>query len=191
MTVMAADVTAATLDSMNAARPTKTTSAVGHLALVLGGGSALSQVAKDLGTALDRAFADLGLTAQQAALLMHANTADSNPTQLMARLGTDTAGMTKLIDRLEAKGLLARRRSAIDRRSVLIEVTDAGKELAPRAPIIFGKITRQMFNGFTADELTALSAMLDRMSTNITAKPPAASDRWRATPAPPGHDRAP
>jgi DNA-binding MarR family transcriptional regulator len=168
---------------MNATRRAKTTPAAGELALILGGGSALSQVAKDLGTALDRAFAGLGLTAQQAALLMHASTADSNPTQLMARLGTDTAGMTKLIDRLEAKGLLARQRSAVDRRSVLIEVTDAGKQLAPKVPIIFGKITRQLFNGFTAGELTALSAMLDRMSNNITGP---ATDARGAAPGMPG-----
>jgi DNA-binding MarR family transcriptional regulator len=137
------------------------------LALILGGGSALTQLARDLGTALDRAFADLDLTAQQAALLMHANAADASPTQLMTRLGTDTAGMTKLIDRLEGKGLLARRRSPTDRRSVLIEVTDAGKHLAPQVPIIFGKLTRQLFNGFTTDELTALSAMLQRMAANL------------------------
>src|SRR5690242_12559632 len=115
---------------MNATRPGKATPSA-KLALALGGGSALSQVAKDLGTALDRAFADLDLTAQQAALLMHAGRSVSTPSALMTRLGTDTAGMTKLLDRLEAKGLLLRRRSAEDRRSVLIELTDAGKRLAP------------------------------------------------------------
>jgi DNA-binding MarR family transcriptional regulator len=170
---MTVSVTAATLESVTATRPAKKTPADGRLALVLGGGSALSQVARDLGTALDRAFADLGLTAQQAALLMHASTAGSNPTKLMARLGTDTAGMTKLIDRMEVKGLLVRQRSATDRRSVLIEITESGQQLAPRVPIVFGKITRQLFDGFTVDELTALSTMLDRMSTNITGKPPA------------------
>src|SRR5262249_14444654 len=98
---------------MSARRPTKTrqTPDSTRLALVLRGGSLLTQVGRALNTALDRAFAELDLTAQQAALLMHAHKSDTSPTQLMARLGTDTAGMTKLIDRLEAKGLLARRRS--------------------------------------------------------------------------------
>jgi DNA-binding MarR family transcriptional regulator len=171
---MTANVTAVTLDAMDDTRPAKTTPAARtarRLSPVLGGASALSQVARDLGTALDRAFSDLDLTAQQAALLMHASTADSSPTQLMARLGTDTAGMTKLIDRLEAKGLVARHRSATDRRSVLIEVSDTGQQLAPRVPIVFGKITRQLFNGFSPEELTALSAMLQRMATNLGRVP--------------------
>jgi DNA-binding MarR family transcriptional regulator len=138
------------------------------MALILGGGSLLTQVSRDLNTALDRAFGELGLTAQQAALLMHAHRANTSPTQLMARLGTDTAGMTKLIDRLETKGLLARRRSTTDRRAVLIEVTDTGRRIAPRIPIIFGKITRQLFNGFNAAEIAALTDNLDRMRVNLS-----------------------
>jgi DNA-binding MarR family transcriptional regulator len=158
---------------MSTRRPTKTgqTPNRAGMSLVLGGGSLLTQVSRDLATALDRAFAELDLTAQQAALLMHAHKADSSPTQLMAQLGTDTAGMSKLIDRLEAKGLLARRRSVADRRSVLIEVTESGKRVAPQIPIIFGKITRQLFAGFTASEIAALTAMLERMSTNLSPSP--------------------
>jgi DNA-binding MarR family transcriptional regulator len=158
---------------MNAPRAAAPMPSAGQLALILGGGSALTQVARQLGTVLDRAFADLDLTAQQAALLMHANDADASPTHLMARLGTDTAGMTKLIDRLASKGLLVRRRNATDRRSVVLDVTDAGKELALRVPTIFGKVTRQLFNGFTTDEVSALSAMLQRMAANLSPSPDA------------------
>lgn len=158
---------------MNAPRAAAPMPSAGQLALILGGGSALTQVARQLGTVLDRAFADLDLTAQQAALLMHANDADASPTRLMARLGTDTAGMTKLIDRLASKGLLARRRNAADRRSVVLDVTDAGKELALRVPAIFGKVTHQLLSGFTTDEVSALSAMLQRMAANLSASPDA------------------
>jgi DNA-binding MarR family transcriptional regulator len=153
---------------MNTRRAAAPMPPAGQLALILGGGSALTQVAKQLGTALDRAFAELDLTAQQAALLMHASAADATPSGLMARLGTDTAGMTKLIDRLESKGLLARRRSTTDRRAVVLDVTEAGRQLAPRVPIIFGTVTRRLFDGFTPDELSALSALLHRMAANLT-----------------------
>jgi DNA-binding MarR family transcriptional regulator len=149
------------------------------MALVLGGGSLLTQVSRDLNTALDRAFGELDLTAQQAALLMHSHRANTSPTQLMARLGTDTAGMTKLIDRLETKGLLARRRSTTDRRAVLIEVTDAGRQIAPRIPIIFGKITRQLFNGFTAAEIATLTDTLERMRVNLSPNQGDESQRSR------------
>jgi DNA-binding MarR family transcriptional regulator len=160
---------------MSTRRPTKTGqgSDPARVALALGGGSLLTRVSRDLNTALDRAFTEHDLTVQQAALLMHAHKADSSPTQLMARLGTDTAGMTKLIDRLEAKGLITRQRSTTDRRSVLIQVTDAGQHIAPQIPIIFGKITRQLFNGFTASEIAGLTDMLERMSANLNPHPPA------------------
>lgn len=171
MTVATADV-ATSIGAMSTTRQHTTGQPFDRagMALVLGGGSLLTQVSRDLGTALDRAFAELDLTAQQAALLLHARQAGSSPTQLMARLGTDTAGMTKLIDRLEAKGLLARRRSDADRRSVLVELTDAGAQLVPRVPIVFGKITRALFDGFSAAEIATLTAMLERMGANLATK---------------------
>ena len=145
-----------------------------RLAAVLTNGSALNLVAKGLSTALDRALAEHELTAQQGALLMHASSLNSSPSQLMTRLGTDTAGMTKLIDRLEAKGLLARRRNTTDRRSILVDVTDAGARLAPKVPTIFGNVTLQLFEGFTTQELTTLTTMLQRMNENLTTSRAAA-----------------
>jgi DNA-binding MarR family transcriptional regulator len=39
--------------------------------------------------------------------------------------------MTKLLDRLESKGLLQRRPHPDDRRAVMIELTDEGRALVP------------------------------------------------------------
>jgi len=135
--------------------------------LVLGGGSLLHQVGRDLGTALERQFAPLDVTAQQAALLLHASGGSRSPSQLMAVLGTDTAGMTKLLDRLEGKGLLVRQRHPDDRRAVVIELTERGKGLIPRIPPVFGRVTRQLLAGFTAEEIARLTAMLQRMLDNL------------------------
>jgi DNA-binding MarR family transcriptional regulator len=136
-------------------------------ALVLGGGSLLNQVSRDLGTAAERLLAPLGLTAQQAALLLHASREPRTPSQLMAVLGTDTAGMTKLLDRLEAKGLLARRPHPADRRAVLIELTGPGRALVPRLPPVFGRLTSQLLAGFSDEEIGQLTGMLRRMLGNL------------------------
>jgi DNA-binding MarR family transcriptional regulator len=137
-------------------------------ALVLGGGSLLHQVARDLATALDRQLAPLGLTAQQAALLLHASRRQpASPRQLIAALGTDTAGMTKLADRLEAKRLIERHPNPEDRRSVLIALTTDGQALLPRIRPAFGRVTRQLFQGFSADEISVLTALLERMQANL------------------------
>ena len=69
---------------------------------VLGGASLLHQLARDVTTTLDRRLAPLGVTTQQAALLHNAASGGASPSQLMEAVGTDTAGMTKLLDRLQS-----------------------------------------------------------------------------------------
>ena len=138
-------------------------------ALVLGAGSLLHQAARDLATALDRQLAPLGVTAQQAALLLHASRQEYSPSQLMTLLGTDTAGMTKLADRLEAKHLIERHPNPQDRRSVLITLTPDGQALVPRLAPVFGRVTTQLLNGFSPTEVSALTTMLERMRGNIAA----------------------
>ncbi len=79
----------------------------------------------------------------------------------MSLLGTDTAGMTKLADRLEAKHLIERHPNPQDRRSVLITLTSDGQALAPQLAPVFGRVTRQLFNGFSSGEVSALAAALN------------------------------
>lgn len=136
--------------------------------LILGGGSLLVQVGRELNTETERRLAPLGLTAQQAALLLHASRGDSTPSLLKSRLGTDTAGMTRLLDRLQAKGLLRRVRHPSDRRSVVVELTDEGRALVPSLPPIFGKISHQVFEGFSPEEIEQVTEMLGRILRNLS-----------------------
>jgi len=141
------------------------------IGLVLGGGSLLNQVARELSTTLERQLAPLDVTAQQAALLLHAAREESSPNRLAAALGTDTAGMTRLLDRLEDKGLTTRRRHPGDRRSVIVELTGKGKALLPRLAPGFGRVTRQLLAGFSTEEIDELTGLLGRMLDNLAAKP--------------------
>jgi DNA-binding MarR family transcriptional regulator len=136
-------------------------------ALALGGGSLLNLLARELRTAVENRLAPYDLTSQQAALLLMAGRATTSPAQVAAEIGTDTAGMTRLLDRLERKGLVRRVRNPEDRRSVVIEVTEAGRAIVPHLPPIFGGVSRQLFQGFTADELEQLIALLTRVRANL------------------------
>ena len=136
--------------------------------LVLGGGALLNQVGRALNTAAERLLAPLGLTAQQAALLLHAAARARSPSQLTELLGTDTAGMTRLLDRLQDKGLLRRTRHQVDRRSIVIELTPRGRAMVPKLPPIFGRISTQVFTGFSAEEITQVTDLLHRMLDNLT-----------------------
>ncbi|MEV5721327.1 MarR family transcriptional regulator [Amycolatopsis mediterranei] len=138
-----------------------------RLNLALTTAALLSQVGREHSTALDRRFAGFGLTTQQAALLLHASREPVSPSKLTEVLGTDTAGMTRLLDRLEVKDLIRRQRTATDRRAVLIEVTDEGRALLPRLPVVFGLVNRQLFADFDDNELEQLLTLCQRMRTNL------------------------
>ena len=95
---------------------------------------------RELRTALDRRFESHGITSQQAALLLLSRLLkEPSPIKMAARLGTDAAGMTRLLDRLESKGLVRRHRHPDDRRSIVIEVTEEGQALLPRVGPAFGR----------------------------------------------------
>jgi DNA-binding MarR family transcriptional regulator len=137
--------------------------------LVLGGGSLLNQVGRELTTAVERQLAPLGLTAQQAAVILHAAGEPITPRRLAELVGTDTAGMTRLLDRLADKDLIRRTRHPEDRRSLLVELTDAGRALVPHLPPVFGRVINQLFTGFTQAEITQVTTLLERMHTNLKA----------------------
>jgi DNA-binding MarR family transcriptional regulator len=134
---------------------------------VLGGGSLLHLVVRDITTNLDRHFASFGVTTQQATLLLSAASGGSSPGQLMGVVGTDTAGMTKLLDRLEGKGLVQRCPNPDDRRSVLIEPTERGLTLVPELAPVFGQVASKLFDGFSGEEIASFNSALRRMRANL------------------------
>src|SRR5512144_1777169 len=106
--------------------------------------SLLVRLAREVRTVLDQRFAPLGLTSQQAGLLVHVFTGQSSPRRLADLLGTDTAGVTRLVDRLQAKGLIERGADPTDRRAVAVHLTAAGRELVPELPPIFEAVGTQL-----------------------------------------------
>jgi DNA-binding MarR family transcriptional regulator len=60
----------------------------------------------------------------------------------------DTGAMTRLLDRLEAKGLCRRVRSLEDRRVVNIELTDEGRAAAKEVPYVLSRVQNEHLAGF-------------------------------------------
>jgi DNA-binding MarR family transcriptional regulator len=80
-----------------------------------------------LNRALRRELGPIGITGGQAALLhaMHTNPG-IGIRELAALEGVSAPAMTAYVDRIEALGLVARRRSDVDRRRVELTVTEEG-----------------------------------------------------------------
>ena len=76
---------------------------------------------------LRRELAPLGITGGQAALLWAIRSHPGIGVRGLADLeGVSTPAMSAYVDRLEAAGLVARRRSELDRRRVELAVTESG-----------------------------------------------------------------
>jgi DNA-binding MarR family transcriptional regulator len=74
------------------------------------------------------------------------------------------SGMTRLVDRLEREGLIARSHCAADARGLFAELTDAGEELLARArPSHLDGVRRAFLTHTTADDRDRLAAVWERV----------------------------
>lgn len=130
-------------------------------------GYLLHQVRSRMVSAIDAELAPLDITWAQWGTLLHiANGKASTAAELCRSVAGDTGSMTRMLDRLEQKGLIRRERSAEDRRVVRLFLTDAGRELYPQLPPIAVKILNRHLRGFSRDELETLKGFLRRMVAN-------------------------
>ncbi len=93
--------------------------------------------------AVDEALApfDLTFARYEALTLISFSRAGELPLGKMGdRLMVHPASVTNAIDRLERQGLVERRRSSVDRRTVLAAITDAGRQVAEEATAALGEI---------------------------------------------------
>jgi DNA-binding MarR family transcriptional regulator len=89
--------------------------------------------------------------------------------ELARECALDTGAMTRLLDRLEAKGLCRRVRSLADRRVVNIELTDEGRSAAEQVPHILSRVQNEHLAGFSAAEWGQLKTYLRRILDNAQA----------------------
>jgi DNA-binding MarR family transcriptional regulator len=78
----------------------------------------------------------------------------------------DAGAMTRLLDRLEVKGLCKRVRSLADRRVVHIELTEAGRAAADGIPAVLSQVQNAHLAGFSVKEFESLKAFLRRILGN-------------------------
>ncbi|MEB0112557.1 MarR family transcriptional regulator [Variovorax sp. RTB1] len=81
----------------------------------------------------------------------------------------DTGAMTRLLDRLESKGLCKRVRSLTDRRVVNIELTDEGRSAAEQVPHVLSRVQNEHLAGFSHEEWEQLKGYLRRILDNAQA----------------------
>ena len=108
----------------------------------------------------------LGLTYPQYAAMMALWERDGVKVgELGARLRLDSATLTPLLKRLEARGYVVRRRSEADERAVIVSLTDEGRALRERAVGVPGCMFARL--GLAPEEALQLKALLDRLLATL------------------------
>ncbi len=123
----------------------------------------------------------LGLTEAQWRPLWMLKAGRADTAQVLARLlGVDAGAMTRMLDRLEAKGLIERVRSLTDRRVTQLRLTATGEAATERIPEVVAGVNNDYLLGFSRDEFEQLNSLLARMRANGQALEPLAGDEPQA-----------
>ena len=134
-------------------------------------GYLLKQLRVHMDRAIDAEMAEHDLTGVQWGPLLLIHFGFGNTAAELARAGcVDTGAMTRMLDRLEAKGLLSRSRSPKDRRVVRIELTQEGQRLCREIPYNLSRVLNSMLRGFTAEEIETFKGLARRMLANAEAR---------------------
>jgi DNA-binding MarR family transcriptional regulator len=133
-------------------------------------GYLLRRVLNSVKQEIDRKLEPHGLTnAQWEPLFKLKKTHASTVAELAREMQTDPGATTRLLDRLEAKGLCKRIRSTEDRRVVNLELTPDGEAAADKVPAALAEVMNAHLAGFSKTEWQALTGYLRRMLANAEA----------------------
>lgn len=134
-------------------------------------GIAIARTADVLGRRYDDALAPYGITSQQYNVLRILRGARGKPLRMLdvrERMIQRTPGITRLVDKLEEKGLVARKRCDTDRRVIFCTITDAGLGLLAATDALIDTLDARVGQGLEEAELQNLIDLLGRIRSGGT-----------------------
>jgi len=133
-------------------------------------GHLLFQLMVSMRREVESRMAELGLTdAQWKPLLMLKMGRADTAFELAREMSIDAGAMTRMVDRLAAKGLVERLRSETDRRVVHLRLTPEGEAAAKLIPDVLADVNNDFLRGFNKAEWQQLKDFLQRMLVNAQA----------------------
>lgn len=114
---------------------------------------------------MDAALRPLDITAQQMGILLSLLRGMANtPLEVSRLLGIDTGLMTRMLDKLENKGLLKRERSEDDRRVIHLILSAKGRAVAAQVPEIAPEVLNHRLRNFSVDEFNEFMRLLRKFA---------------------------
>ena len=130
-------------------------------------GAHIGRTRRTIVEAIDQKLAPLDIShAQWIVVMLLGDGAAATAAELCKILIYDPGAMTRLLDRLEKKGVLRRVRTKEDRRTVHLELTAEGKRLYPKILEALVEVFNHLLHGFSKSEVQQLEQLLKRMVAN-------------------------
>jgi MarR family transcriptional regulator for hemolysin len=135
-------------------------------------GLELARTAKLVSRAFDDALAQVG-GSLPTWLVLVSLTARRHGAQreLAEAVGVEGPTLTHHLNRMEAAGLITRRRDPANRRVHQVELTEEGEVTFRRLVGAVTAFDQQLRRGFAKKELEAMSGILGRLRANVTPQP--------------------
>jgi DNA-binding MarR family transcriptional regulator len=130
-------------------------------------GGLLGRVKIAMVAALDAELAPLDITAAQFVILKSIAIGEAGSASGLCKdISYDPGAMTRMLDRLERRGLVRRVAHPNDRRASNLELTAEGKAVYPKLQAAGMKVLNSFLSGFTQKEARQLESFLQRMLEN-------------------------
>lgn len=134
-------------------------------------GHVLMGVSRAWRSVLEARLAELGLTDATWVPLFHLHAAKAPLTlkQLAQRVGLDSSTLVRVVDLLEARGLLLRQTDAQDRRSKSLSLTADGLLVVADVRAKLQQVESQLLEGMDAAAVAALYAGMQQLHARLAA----------------------
>ena len=109
-------------------------------------------------------LAERGVTVPEWVLLRMLHDGGAAPSALAEAMGMTRGGITKLIDRLAARGLVSRQAGGADKRYQAVTLTAAGEALVPALAALADANDVEWFGHLDTNEAAALRAALETIA---------------------------
>lgn len=132
----------------------------------------LAQLSRGWRAELDRRLADLGLSQARWLVLLHLARFDHEPTQreLAQSVAVEGPTLARLLDSLDAQGLVQRKAAPEDRRAKLITLQPSARPMIEKIEAISTQVRQELFNGIPEEDLRKCQQVHARILSNLVKR---------------------
>ena len=118
---------------------------------------------------IEKQFGDTGLHRSQRMMLMYLSRRDAVPSQreLADHFNISPACVARTLKALASEGYISRACDEEDQRRNHVYITDKGLDIVQTTKDSFEQFDRTVFVGFSMEEIAQLTALLDRVHSNL------------------------